>query len=40
MTFTRKAATLQDVVATYNARQLLGLNAAQVTDLTEYLKSL
>jgi hypothetical protein len=34
------AATLQDVVATYNARQALGLNTAQMADLAEYLKSL
>ena len=34
------AATLKDVVTIYNTRQLLGLNDAQVNDLTEYLKSL
>jgi hypothetical protein len=34
------AATLKDVVATYNARQSLGLSVAQMSDLTEYLKSL
>ena len=34
------AATLKDVVATYNARQFLGLSDAQVNDLAEYLKSL
>ena len=34
------AATLKDVVATYNARQFLGLNEAQVNDVVEYLKSL
>jgi len=34
------AATLKDVVATYNARQFLGLSDAQVSDLAEYLKSL
>jgi mono/diheme cytochrome c family protein len=34
------AAALRDVVATYNARQFLGLNDAQVADLVEYLKSL
>ncbi len=34
------AATLKDVVATYNAKLSLGLNGAQVDDLTEYLKSL
>jgi len=34
------AATLKDVVASYNARQMLGLNGAQVSDLAEYLKSL
>jgi cytochrome c5 len=34
------AATLEDVVSTYNARQFLGLSGAQVTDLAEYLKSL
>jgi len=34
------AATLDDVVATYNAKQLLGLNRGQVNDLAEYLKSL
>jgi mono/diheme cytochrome c family protein len=34
------AATLKDVVTTYNARQLLKLSDAQVSDLAEYLKSL
>ena len=34
------AATLQDVVQAYNVRQSLGLSAAQVADLVEYLKSL
>ncbi len=34
------AATLKDVVATYNARKFLGLNSGQVNDLAEYLKSL
>jgi cytochrome c5 len=34
------AATLSDVVSTYNARQFLGLSGAQVNDLAEYLKSL
>jgi len=34
------AATLQDVVNTYNARQSLGLSAADVADLVQYLKSL
>ena len=34
------AATLADVVATYNARRSLGLTGAQVNDLAEYLKSL
>jgi len=34
------AATLKDVVATYNAKQRLGLNGGQVSDLAEYLKSL
>jgi mono/diheme cytochrome c family protein len=34
------AATLQDVVNTYNARQSLGLSAADVSDLLHYLKSL
>ena len=34
------AATLKDVVATYNSRQSLGLSGAQVNDLAEYLKSL
>ena len=34
------AATLKDVVTTYNARQVLGLSGAQVSDLAEYLKSL
>ncbi len=34
------AATLADVVAVYNTKRSLGLNAAQMSDLTEYLKSL
>lgn len=34
------AATLKDVITTYNTRQLLGLSDAQVNDLAEYLKSL
>jgi cytochrome c553 len=34
------AATLQDVVTTYNTRQALGLSAANISDLAEYLKSL
>jgi cytochrome c553 len=34
------AATLKDVVARYNARQVLGLSDAQMNDLAEYLKSL
>lgn len=34
------AATLADVVATYNAKQSLGLTSPQAADLTEYLKSL
>ncbi|MFZ3290449.1 MAG: c-type cytochrome, partial [Telluria sp.] len=35
-----KAATLQDVVTTYNTRKSLGLSPAEVSDLAEYLKSL
>jgi mono/diheme cytochrome c family protein len=34
------AATLGDVVTTYNTRKALGLSAAEIADLTEYLKSL
>lgn len=34
------AATLQDVVTAYNTRKSLGLSAAEVADLAEYLKSL
>ena len=34
------AATLRDVVTTYNARQFLGLSDSQVNDLANYLKSL
>ena len=34
------AATLEDVAATYNARQSLGLSAAEVADLAQYLRSL
>ncbi|MGH8177158.1 MAG: c-type cytochrome [Steroidobacter sp.] len=34
------AATLEDVVMTYNTRQLLGLSDEQMADLVQYLKSL
>jgi hypothetical protein len=34
------AATLEDVVRTYNTRRSLGLNEDQISDLTQYLKSL
>ena len=34
------AATLDEVVATYNARRSLGLSAQQSADLVQYLKSL
>ena len=34
------AATLAEVVAIYNTKRALGLSAAQMSDLTEYLKSL
>jgi cytochrome c peroxidase len=34
------AATLEQVVATYNARRSLGLTAQQSADLVQYLKSL
>ena len=34
------AATLDDVVGTYNTRRSLGLTPAQVADLVQYLKSL
>jgi hypothetical protein len=34
------AATLADVVSTYNTKKALGLTTAQMADLTEYLKSL
>ena len=34
------AATLRDVVETYNVRKSLGLSEAEVKDLSEYLKSL
>lgn len=34
------AATLNDVVVRYNTRQSLGLDTQQISDLTEYLKSL
>lgn len=34
------AATLNDVVATYNTRQALGLSPQDVADLAQYLKSL
>jgi mono/diheme cytochrome c family protein len=35
-----KAATLDDVVRTYNERKGLGLTADEVADLAQYLKSL
>jgi cytochrome c peroxidase len=34
------AATLEDVVATYNTKQALGLTDAEMADLVQYLKSL
>jgi cytochrome c peroxidase len=34
------AATLDQVVATYNTRRSLGLSAQQSADLVQYLKSL
>ncbi|MFJ4291191.1 hypothetical protein ACIP1U_15600 [Cupriavidus sp. NPDC089707] len=34
------AATLTNVVETYNTRMALGLNSQEITDLAEYLKSL
>ena len=34
------APTLEAVVQTYNTKQSLGLTAAQIFDLTQYLKSL
>ena len=34
------AATLEDVVQTYNAKRFLGLTPSQMADLTQYLKSL
>ena len=34
------AATLEDVVSTYNTRRSLGLTAPQMADLVQYLKSL
>lgn len=34
------AATLEDVVNTYNTRRSLGLTDEQKADLVEYLKSL
>lgn len=34
------AATLADVVTTYNTRKSLGLSAAEIADLAEYLKSI
>ena len=34
------AATLGDVVQTYNTRRALGLTPQQVADVAEYLKSL
>jgi mono/diheme cytochrome c family protein len=35
-----QAATLEEVVRTYNARKSLGLSAAEISDLAQYLKSL
>jgi mono/diheme cytochrome c family protein len=35
-----QAATLDDVVRTYNTRKSLGLSAAEISDLAQYLKSL
>ena len=35
-----RAATLEDVVKTYNVRKSLGLSEAEVRDVAEYLKSL
>jgi mono/diheme cytochrome c family protein len=35
-----KAATLEDVVSTYNQRKALGLSPDEVKDLAQYLKSL
>ena len=34
------AATLEDVVSTYNTRRSLGLSSPQIADLVQYLKSL
>jgi cytochrome c peroxidase len=34
------AATLEDVGRIYNARRALGLDAQQIADLAQYLKSL
>jgi cytochrome c peroxidase len=34
------AATLEEVVQTYNAKQFLGLTPVQVNDLAQYLRSL
>ena len=34
------AATLEDVVRTYDTRQALGLTNQQIADLVQYLKSL
>lgn len=34
------AATLADVVSTYNTRKTLNLTSDQMSDLVEYLKSL
>jgi cytochrome c peroxidase len=34
------AATLEEVVATYNSRHALGLTEAEMADLVQYLKSL
>jgi len=34
------AATLADVVSIYNTKRSLGLTSQQMSDLTEYLKSL
>jgi mono/diheme cytochrome c family protein/cytochrome c553 len=35
-----KATTLEEVVSVYNTRKSLGLSAAEISDLAEYLKSL
>ena len=34
------AATLEDVVRTYNTKRSLGLTSQQVSDVAQYLKSL